>query len=102
MIHGLVMNDHLASRAFLYAGLLGLVGFTLIAIAHAGRKPLDGALGPLLSLLSAFVFDASYSIPAAAIASIFGLITLLTVSVGMLNSRGISNRPPLEVLRGEY
>jgi putative ABC transport system permease protein len=53
-------------------------------------------------LLSAFVFDASYSIPAAAIASIFGLITLLTVSVGMLNSRGISNRPPLEVLRGEY
>ena len=55
-IHGLVMNDHLASRAFLYAGLLGLVAFTLIAIAHAGRKPLDGALGPLLSLLSAFVF----------------------------------------------
>lgn len=55
-IHGLVVNDHLASRAFLYAGLLGLVAFTLIAIAHAGRKPLDGALGPLLSLLSAFVF----------------------------------------------
>jgi trk system potassium uptake protein len=55
-MHGLVANDHLASRAFLYAGVLGLVAFTLIAIAHAGRKPLDGALGPLLSLLSAFVF----------------------------------------------
>ncbi|MEE2754479.1 MAG: FtsX-like permease family protein, partial [Candidatus Latescibacterota bacterium] len=53
-------------------------------------------------LLSVFVFDASFSIPAAAIASIFALITLLTVSVGMLNSRGISNRPPLEVLRTEY
>ena len=55
-IYGLVVNDHQASRAFLYAGVLGLVAFTLIAIAHAGRKPLDGALGPLLSLLSAFVF----------------------------------------------
>jgi putative ABC transport system permease protein len=53
-------------------------------------------------LLSVFVFDASFSIPAAAIASVFALIVVLTVSVGMLNSRGISNRPPLEVLRAEY
>ena len=55
-IYGLVTNDHNASRSFLYAGLLGLVAFSLIGIAHAGRQPRHGALGPLMSLLSAFVF----------------------------------------------
>jgi putative ABC transport system permease protein len=53
-------------------------------------------------LLSYLVFDADYAIPATALAAVFALITILTVTVGMLNSRGISNRPPLEVLRGEY
>ncbi|OAN74672.1 potassium transporter TrkH [Sulfitobacter sp. EhC04] len=55
-IHGLAVNDHGSSQAFLYAGVLGLVAFTLIAIAHAGRAPRHGTLGPLMSLLSAFVF----------------------------------------------
>ncbi|WP_051080658.1 ABC transporter permease [Pontibacter roseus] len=32
---------------------------------------------------------------------IFALVVLLTVAVGLLNSRGILNRPPLEVLRRE-
>jgi putative ABC transport system permease protein len=32
---------------------------------------------------------------------IFLLVTLLTVAVGLLNSRGVLNRPPLEVLRRE-
>ncbi|APE43323.1 potassium transporter TrkH [Sulfitobacter alexandrii] len=55
-IHGLVVNDHTSAQAFLYAGLLGLVAFSLVAIAHAGRAPRHGTLGPLMSLLSAFVF----------------------------------------------
>jgi len=29
------------------------------------------------------------------------IVTLLAVTIGMLNSRGIANRPPLEVLRAE-
>lgn len=53
-------------------------------------------------LLSLFVFDAEFSIPTPAVGAVFVLITLLTVVVGMINSRGISNRPPLEVLRAEY
>ena len=53
-------------------------------------------------LLSILVFDAGFSVPVLPIAAVFLLITLLTVTVGMLNSRGISNRPPLEVLRAEY
>lgn len=54
--YAFVTRDLLASRAFLYSCLLGLVVFSLIAIAHSGRKPRHGALGPLLSLFSSFVF----------------------------------------------
>jgi trk system potassium uptake protein TrkH len=55
-LYGVVTRDLLASRAFLYSGLLGMVVFTLIAIAHSGCKTRHGALGPLLSLFSSFVF----------------------------------------------
>ena len=54
-IYGMVVDDHEASRAFFYAGLLGVVVFLLISIAHAGRRPRHGPLGPRLSLFSAFV-----------------------------------------------
>lgn len=55
-IHALIVDDLQTSRAFFYACLLGLIAFALIAVAHAGRKPRLGALGPLLSLFSAMVF----------------------------------------------
>tara|TARA_R110002074_G_scaffold37992_9_gene102841 strand:+ start:241 stop:1749 length:1509 start_codon:yes stop_codon:yes gene_type:complete len=55
-VYGLVVRDHEASRAFFYAGLLGVIAFVMIAIAHAGRKPRHGALGPLMSLFAGFVF----------------------------------------------
>ncbi len=55
-IYGVSVDDHEAARAFFYAGLLGLICFAMIAVAHAGRKPRHGALGPLMSLFSAFVF----------------------------------------------
>jgi trk system potassium uptake protein TrkH len=55
-IHGVIADNHEAARAFLYAGLLGIFIFSLIAIAHAGREPGYGPLGPLLSLFSALVF----------------------------------------------
>ena len=43
-------RDLLAGRSFLYAGLLGLIIFALIAVAMAGQRRRPGALGPLLSL----------------------------------------------------
>ncbi len=54
--YALVVRDHATSRAFFYTGLLGVVTFSMIATAHAGRRPRHGALGPLMSLFSAFVF----------------------------------------------
>ena len=60
-LHGFAVGDQQAGRAFLYAGLLGLVVFGTIAIAHAGKqRRAYGALGPLMSLFSAFVFLPGY------------------------------------------
>ncbi|UWR24164.1 TrkH family potassium uptake protein [Sulfitobacter sp. S190] len=53
---GAYIGEHDASQAFFYAGLLGVVTTLMISIAHAGRRPRHGTLGPLLSLFSAFVF----------------------------------------------
>ena len=53
--YALVADNHNASQAFFYAGLLGSITFLLIGVAHAGRAPRHGALGPLMSLFSAFV-----------------------------------------------
>jgi len=55
-VYGGVARDLETARAFLYSAILGLSAFTMIGLAHAGRDPRHGALGPLLSLLCAFVF----------------------------------------------
>lgn len=55
-VHALVADDLETSRAFFYAALLGLIAFTLVAVAHGGRRTRFGTLGPLLSLFSALVF----------------------------------------------
>jgi trk system potassium uptake protein TrkH len=54
--YALAIRDSSASRAFFYAALLGIVIFTLVAVAQGGRRPKLGTLGPLLSLFAAFVF----------------------------------------------
>lgn len=63
-VYALIVDRHQTSQAFFYAGLLGTLTFVLIGVAHAGRAPRHGALGPLLSLFSAFVFlPAVFAIP---------------------------------------
>ncbi len=51
--------------------------------------------------LARFVFEVAFAVPGPAIGAVFVLVTGLTVGVGMLNSRGIARRTPLEVLRAE-
>ena len=55
-VYGGVARDLQAARAFLYTAILGVSAFAMIGLAHAGRDPRHGALGPLMSLLCAFVF----------------------------------------------
>ena len=55
-VYGGVVRELETARAFLYSAILGLSIFTMIGLAHAGRDPRHGSLGPLMSLFSAFVF----------------------------------------------
>jgi putative ABC transport system permease protein len=48
-----------------------------------------------------FMFDGSFSVPVLPMGSLAGAIVLLTVVVGLGNSRDVVRRAPLEVLREE-
>ncbi|HSR50132.1 MAG TPA: FtsX-like permease family protein [Acidobacteriota bacterium] len=51
--------------------------------------------------LAVFAFETDYAPSPLPLALAFLLVGFLTVTIGMLNSRGILDRPPLEVLRTE-
>ncbi|MEO0691807.1 MAG: hypothetical protein AAFY90_02915, partial [Pseudomonadota bacterium] len=51
-IYGGVARDLEAARAFLYTAILGVSAFAMIGLAHAGRDPRHGALGPLMSRIA--------------------------------------------------
>jgi putative ABC transport system permease protein len=51
--------------------------------------------------LARFSFESPFSPELIPVVGIFIAIAVITVVVGMLNSRGTLNRPPLEVLREE-
>ncbi|MEW9920800.1 TrkH family potassium uptake protein [Marimonas sp. MJW-29] len=54
-VHGVIVRDLDAARAFFYAGLLGGVVFLMLAVVLSGGRTEQTALGPLLSLFSAFI-----------------------------------------------
>ena len=49
--------------------------------------------------LALFVFDISFSPALAPLVAILVMVVGLTMAVGLLCSRGLHDRPPLEVLR---
>ncbi len=51
--------------------------------------------------LARWVFESRFTLPAAPLATLALGVVALTVLVGLLNSREVVRRPPLEVLRGE-
>ena len=53
--HALTQDNHAVSRSFFYAGILGFVAITLIALAVGGRASRHSPISQLLSLLAAFV-----------------------------------------------
>ena len=78
----------------------------ILLLEYTFLGALAAMTGLLLSVAGAwavtyFVFDIDFALPTGAIAGVFALVTVLTILVGMLNSRGIANRPPLEILRAE-
>ncbi|MGA0556386.1 ABC transporter permease [Larkinella sp. VNQ87] len=62
--------------------------------------------GIVLSLFSTwglayFVFDVPFTPDFAPLLAVVGVVTSLTILIGLFNSRGVLVRPPLEVLRAE-
>ncbi|WP_050928458.1 TrkH family potassium uptake protein [Aestuariivita boseongensis] len=55
-VHALIRDDHPTSRSFFYAGTLGLITVTMLAIVLSARKSRHGSFGQLMSLLAGFVF----------------------------------------------
>ena len=51
--------------------------------------------------LAHFVFETQFVLPARPLAGIVIGVTALTLTVGLVNSRGVYARPPLDVLRIE-
>ena len=51
--------------------------------------------------LARFSFESPFSPQGLPLLAVYFFIVVITVLVGMLNSRGTLNRPPLEVLREE-
>jgi putative ABC transport system permease protein len=47
------------------------------------------------------VFEVPFQPVLTPLAAVLAIVTVLTIVIGMLNSRGVLNRPPLEILRTE-
>lgn len=73
---------------YLFLGLLAALTGVLLAIAAAWA-------------LAAFVFDTALVLAPGVLAAAFLGVTALTLGIGLLTSRGVYERPPLEVLRAE-
>jgi putative ABC transport system permease protein len=67
---------------------------------------LAAGTGILLSLvtsglLARYTFDGSFSPHWGPLALLFLIVCALTIGIGLLNSRSVLNKPPLEILRNE-
>jgi putative ABC transport system permease protein len=78
----------------------------ITALEYFFLGALAAATGILLSLaaswaLAKYSFNAPFTPHWLPVLTLFGVISLLTVIIGLFNSRSVLNKPPLEVLRKE-
>jgi putative ABC transport system permease protein len=78
----------------------------ITALEYLFLGALAAGAGIVLSLLASwalakFSFETSFTPEMLPVLVLFVLISSLTVLIGLFNSRGILNKPPLEVLRSE-
>lgn len=80
--------------------------FQIMTVEYLFLGVFAAATGILLALVAAwslsyFVFEGPFVVAPWALVAAFGVVTVLTISIGLWNSRGLYDRPPLEVLRTE-
>jgi putative ABC transport system permease protein len=78
----------------------------ILGVEYFALGFLAALAGIVLSLggtwaLARFVFDMAFRPPLAPIALALLVVSLLTLAVGLLASRGVARHPPLEILRAE-
>lgn len=78
----------------------------MLAIEYFLLGLLAGVTGMILAIgaswgLAVFVFKVRFSLAWGALILAVGTVSMLTLLVGLLTSRGIAHHPPLEVLRNE-
>ncbi|MDB5120408.1 MAG: transporter permease [Sphingobacteriales bacterium] len=78
--------------------------FTITSLEYFFLGAISALTGLIIALagswaLAAFSFETAFKPDLLLIFGLFTTITSLTVFIGLFNSRGIVNRPPLEVLR---
>ncbi len=80
--------------------------FTIMTVEYLFLGAFAAATGILLALaaawgLSYFVFAGPFVVAPGALAATFVVVVALTIGIGLFNSRGLYDRPPLDVLRTE-
>ena len=78
----------ITAMEYLFLGALGALTGILIALAGSW-------------LLAKFLFKLPFSVDILPAGALFAGISLLTLLIGLLNSRGVLNKPTLEILRNE-
>lgn len=80
--------------------------FIITALEYFFLGSLAAITGIVLAMLSSwglahYIFETSFSPQALPVIIVFIAVTMLTVAIGLANSRFIVSRPPLEILRQE-
>jgi putative ABC transport system permease protein len=78
--------------------------FAITALEYLFLGALSALTGIVIAvigtwLLAKFSFDIPFTINVLPAIALFAIISFLTVIIGLLNSRGVLNKPPLEILR---
>jgi putative ABC transport system permease protein len=94
---GVLLRTLGASRAQIYRILLAEY---LFLGAFAALTGVGLSLAAAWAL-TRYLFDVTFDAPLGVLMASAVLVVTVTLVVGMLSSRGICSRPPLEVLRGE-
>jgi putative ABC transport system permease protein len=80
--------------------------FYITALEYFFLGALAAATGIVLSvgiswMLAKFIFDTEFTLQWLPLFIVFVSVCLLTVFIGLINSRAVVRRPPLEILREE-
>lgn len=108
-VYALALDDHPVSRSFFYAGTLGLIVITLVALAISARPARHGPSGQLLSLFATFtVLPVFLAVPlhdalitTSFFNAYFDMVSSLTTTGANIFADPARLAPPLHLWRAE-